>query len=222
MKKLILSLAMLTATIAFAQKKEIANAVKAVDSGDLTTANSELSKAEGMFGEKTYLLEPSVLEQYYYAKGLSLLKSGKSTEGAEYLAKINTLGSEDIYSGKDADKNKVYFVGKELADKFGNGISPLHAERQKVRPSGSCQPDQCRRGITSNDPNFSRHRKVGAQGTQFRVGGPGLGLEILVDLGLSGAHLEHCLLEGQRNFQGVDQFECGKRRYSCCNLRGRE
>ena len=44
MKKLILSLAMLTATIAFAQKKEIANAVKAVDSGDLTTANSELSK----------------------------------------------------------------------------------------------------------------------------------------------------------------------------------
>ena len=110
MKKLILSLAMLTATIAFAQKKEIANAVKAVDSGDLTTANSELLKAEGMFGEKTYLLEPSVLEQYYYAKGLSLLKSGKSTEGAEYLAKINTLGSEDIYSGKDADKNKVYFA----------------------------------------------------------------------------------------------------------------
>ena len=132
MKKLILSLAMLTATIAFAQKKEIANAVKAVDSGDLTTANSELSKAEGMFGEKTYLLEPSVLEQYYYAKGLSLLKSGKSTEGAEYLAKINTLGSEDIYSGKDADKNKVYFVGKESADKFGNGIS---LKQEKYAPS---------------------------------------------------------------------------------------
>ena len=132
MKKLILSLAMLTATIAFAQKKEIANAVKAVDSGDLTTANSELSKAEGMFGEKTYLLEPSVLEQYYYAKGLSLLKSGKSTEGAEYLAKINTLGSEDIYSGKDADKNKVYFVGKEASEKFGNGIS---LKQEKFTPS---------------------------------------------------------------------------------------
>ena len=28
------------------------------------------------------------------------------------------------------------------------------------------------------------------------MGGPGLGPEILVDLGLSGAHLEHCLLEG--------------------------
>ena len=61
MKKLILSLAMLTFIIAFEKKKEIANAVKAVDSGDLTTANSELLKAEGMFGEKRYLLEPSVL-----------------------------------------------------------------------------------------------------------------------------------------------------------------
>lgn len=132
MKKLILSLAMLSATIAFAQKKEIANAVKAVDSGDLSTANSEISKAEGMFGEKTYLLEPSVLEQYYYAKGLSLLKAGKNTEGAEYLAKISTIGNEEIYTGKDADKNKVYFVGKAAADKWGSGLS---LKQEKYSPS---------------------------------------------------------------------------------------
>lgn len=132
MKKLILSLAMLSATMIFAQKKEIANAVKAVDSGDLSTANSEIAKAESMFGEKTYLLEPSVLEQYYYAKGLSLIKAGKNTEGAEYLAKISTLGNEEIYTGKDADKNKVYFVGKTAAEKWGNGLS---LKQEKYSPS---------------------------------------------------------------------------------------
>lgn len=123
MKRLILSLAVLSVAFINAQKKEIANAVKAVDSGDLATANSEISKAEGIFGDKTYLLEPSLLEQYYYAKGFSLLKAGKNTEGAEYLAKIANLGKEQIYTGKDAEKNKVYFVGKEDADKFGAGLS---------------------------------------------------------------------------------------------------
>ena len=123
MKRLILSLAVLSVALVSAQKKEIANAVKAVDSGDLTTANSEISKAEGIFGEKTYLLEPAVLEQYYYAKGFALLKAGKNTEGAEYLAKIATLGKDAIYTGKDAEKNKVYFVGKDAADQFGAGLS---------------------------------------------------------------------------------------------------
>ena len=132
MKRLILSLAVLSVAFINAQKKEIANAVKAVDSGDLATANSEISKAEGIFGDKTYLLEPSVLEQYYYAKGLSLLKSGKNTEGAEYLAKIANLGTEQIFTGKDADKNKVYFVGKEAADKFGAGIT---LKQDKFSPS---------------------------------------------------------------------------------------
>mgnify|MGYP003605129471 FL=1 len=132
MKRLILSLAVLSVALVSAQKKEIANAVKAVDSGDLATANSEISKAEGIFGEKTYLLEPSVLEQYYYAKGLALLKSGKNTEGAEYLSKIATLGKDAIFTGKDAEKNKVYFVGKEAADKFGAGLS---LKQDKYSPS---------------------------------------------------------------------------------------
>lgn len=132
MKRLILSLAVLSVALMNAQKKEIANAVKAVDSGDLTTANSEISKAEGIFGEKTYLLEPSLLEQYYYAKGLSLLKAGKNIEGAEYLAKINNLASEAIFTGKDTEKNKVYFVGKEAADKLGNGLS---LKQEKYNPA---------------------------------------------------------------------------------------
>lgn len=132
MKRLILSLAVLSVALMNAQKKEIANAVKAVDSGDLTTANTEISKAEGIFGDKTYLLEPSVLEQYYYAKGLSLLKAGKNIEGAEYLAKISSLGSENIFTGKDAEKNKVYFVGKEVADKSGSGLS---LKQEKYSPA---------------------------------------------------------------------------------------
>lgn len=119
MKKIFLSAAMLTVALAFGQKKEIAAAVKAIDAGDVATTNAQLAQAESTMGNKTYLLEPAVLEQYYYAKGLALLKSGKTAQGASYLAKINDLSKNKIYVGKDSSKNKVYYVGKTAADESG-------------------------------------------------------------------------------------------------------
>lgn len=119
MKKIFLSLALLSIAFAGAQKKEIAAAVKAIDAGDTATTNAQIAAAEAAMGGKTYLLEPAVLEQYYYAKGLSLLKAGKNAEGASYLAKMSDLGKAKIYTGKDSSKNKVYYVGKEEADKSG-------------------------------------------------------------------------------------------------------
>lgn len=123
MKKIVLSITLISASIVFGQKKEIANAVKAVEAGDNNTATSEVAKAEAIIGDKTYLLEPSLQEQLYYAKGLALLKSGKVTEGATILAKITDLGKQSIFTGKNADKNKVYFVGKTEAEKLGAGLS---------------------------------------------------------------------------------------------------
>ncbi|MDY3352170.1 hypothetical protein PG357_09295 [Riemerella anatipestifer] len=126
MKKVILSIAVFSTTLAFSQKKEIQNAFKAIESGDIAATNAELSKAEVLIGSKSYLVEPSLLEQYYYSKGVSLIKSGKTTEGATWLGKIGDLSKSKIYTGKDADKNKVYFVGKEAADT--SGISGLKEE----------------------------------------------------------------------------------------------
>ena len=119
MKKIFLSIALVSATFAFAQKKEIAAAVKAIDAGDVAATNSQIAAAEAVMGGKTYLVEPAVLEQYYYAKGLALLKSGKNAEGATYLAKMSDLGKNKIYTGKDSEKHKVYFVGKAAADQSG-------------------------------------------------------------------------------------------------------
>ena len=110
MKKIFFSIALVSATVAFAQKKEIAAAVKAIDAGDVAATNSQIAAAEAVMGGKTYMVEPAVLEQYYYAKGLALLKSGKNAEGAAYLAKMSELGKEKIYTGKDSSKNKVYYV----------------------------------------------------------------------------------------------------------------
>ncbi|MRN05229.1 tetratricopeptide repeat protein [Riemerella anatipestifer] len=126
MKKVILSIAVFSTTLAFSQKKEIQNAFKAIESGDIATTNAELSKAEVLIGSKSYLVEPSLLEQYYYSKGVSLIKSGKTTEGATWLGKIGDLSKSKIYTGKDADKNKVYFVGKEAAET--SGIAGLKEE----------------------------------------------------------------------------------------------
>lgn len=119
MKKIILSLALVSTTLAFSQKKEIAAAAKAIEAGDVATANAQISAAESAMAGKTFLVEPSVLEQYYYAKGLSLIKAGKNAEGATFLAKMSDLGKNKIYTGKDASKNKVYYVGKTEADKSG-------------------------------------------------------------------------------------------------------
>lgn len=126
MKKIILTAAVLAFSFSLAQKKEIANAFKAIESGDVATANSQISAAEASLGGKTYLLEPSVLEQYYYAKGIALLKAGKTSEGAEILAKISELGKAKIYTGKNSEKQKVYFVGKSEAD--ASGVTGLKEE----------------------------------------------------------------------------------------------
>ena len=126
MKKIILSAAVLAFGFSFAQKKEVVNAYKAIESGDLTTANAQISAAEAILGDKTYLLEPEVLEQYLYTKGIALVKAGKTSEGAEVLAKISELGKSKIYTGKNAEKQKVYYVGKAAAD--ASGISGLKEE----------------------------------------------------------------------------------------------
>ena len=126
MKRIVLSLAVVATTFAYGQKKEIAVAYKAIDAGDVSTAKAQVAAAEAIFGNKTYLLEPEVLEQYYYAKGLGLLKSGNAAEGAIYLAKISDLGKNKIYTGKDSSKTRVYYVGKVAAD--ASGITGLKEE----------------------------------------------------------------------------------------------
>lgn len=126
MKKIFLSIALASTTLAFAQKKEIAAAVKAIDAGDIAATNAQIAAAEATMGGKTFMVEPAVLEQYYYAKGMALLKAGKNAEGAAYLAKMSDLGKNKIYTGKDSSKNKVYFVGKAAADQ--SGITGLKEE----------------------------------------------------------------------------------------------
>lgn len=135
MKKIILSVALLAVGFSFAQKKEIAAAYKAIEANDNATANAQISAADAILGGKTYLLEPAILEQYYYAKGLGLLNSGKISEGAEVLAKISELGKSKIYTGKNAEKQKVYYVGKTAAD--ASGISGLKEENYVPTTTGA-------------------------------------------------------------------------------------
>ena len=135
MKKIILSAAVIAFGFSFAQKKEIAAAYKAIEANDNGTANTQISAADAVLGGKTFLLEPSVLEQYYYAKGLGLLNSGKVSDGAAILAKISELGKAKIYTGKNADKQKVYYVGKTAAD--ASGISGLKEETYVPTTTGA-------------------------------------------------------------------------------------
>ena len=118
MRKVILSLAIIATSLAFAQKKEISAAVKSVDTGDAAGALAKISEAEAAFGNDTTVLEPSLLEKYYYAKGLALFRTGKVQQGAELLGKIGELGKSKIYVGKNG-KQKLYFVGMDAAKQSG-------------------------------------------------------------------------------------------------------
>ena len=126
MKKIILSAAVIAFGFSFGQKKEISAAFKAIEANDTATANTQIGAADAILGGKTYLLEPTILEQYYYAKGLGLLNTGKVSEGAEVLANITALGKSKIYVGKNAEKQKVYYVGKQAAD--ASGVANLKEE----------------------------------------------------------------------------------------------
>lgn len=133
MKKIILSITVVASAIVFGQKKEINAAFKAIEAGDNATAISKLNEAENILSGKTYLLEPSLLEHYYYAKGISLIKGGKIAEGAEFLSKINDI--KKVYTGKNSNKERVYYVGKEAAD--ASGVEGL--KETTYQPSLSAQ-----------------------------------------------------------------------------------
>ncbi|SNV33843.1 Uncharacterised protein [Chryseobacterium taklimakanense] len=106
-----LSLAMVSVTFAFAQKKEINAAFKAIEAGDVAAAKTQVSAAEAVIGANTSSVDPALLEKLYYAKGIALLKSGNIGEGASTLAKINGL--------------KTSKFTPTLAGKIGGTISPI-------------------------------------------------------------------------------------------------
>lgn len=137
MKKIILSVALFSATLSFAQQKEVKKAFIALEGNDFALANTNIQAADALLGDKTYLLEPAILEQYYLTKGIGLLKAGKTQEGVALLGKIADLGKTKIFKGKNADKKKVYFVGKAAADASGisglKEISFTPAHQDKIR-----------------------------------------------------------------------------------------
>lgn len=167
MKKMILSVALVSMTFAFAQKKEVSAAFKAIEAGDLSTANQMIAQADGLLGGKIYLLEPNIQEQYYYTKGIALIKSGKAVEGAAELAKITDLGKNKIYAGKDG-KTKVYISGKAAAD--ASGISGLKEEAYVPQLSNQilAQVNPLIQKSNQEAMNANQEKKYDVAGPKFR------------------------------------------------------
>ena len=107
MKKIVLSVLVLAFSFSFAQKKEIQAAFKALEGGETTVAKTKINEASSLLGGKTHLLDPETLEQYYFVKGLELMTAGQTSEGATMLSKISEMARQKVYTGKDAEKNKV-------------------------------------------------------------------------------------------------------------------
>jgi len=122
MRKILLNFVMLSSVLVFAQRKELQTAVKAVQEENLSEVYSKISAVDDILQGKIYYLKPAMQEQYYYAKGLALLKDGKVDDGISFLNKMLDLQENNIYSGKDNNRKKVYFVGSEDVNKYGEGL----------------------------------------------------------------------------------------------------
>lgn len=94
MKKSVFTILLATATVAFGQKREINAAFKAVESGDYNAAKTQVAAAESAVNANPGKADAALLEKLYYAKGLSLLKTGNIFEGAAVLSKIPDLKTE--------------------------------------------------------------------------------------------------------------------------------
>lgn len=179
MKKIVLGIAFLAAGLISAQKKEIQTAFKAIESNDTATATAEINKAENLLGGKLYLLEPVILEQYYYTKGVTLIKAGKTAEGAEYLGKIADL--KTVYTGRDAQKNKVYFANKSAADQSGiQGLKPENYEIKTstkvatlVNPLLKTAGDEAYKAYQNKDYKQAAHKYLEVANLLKAVGGEG-------------------------------------------------
>lgn len=126
MKKIILSAAILSMSLAFAQEKEVKAASDAIAAKDMKTAQAQIAAAESKMNGNVAMLEPEYQEQYYFAKGALSLQSGNTNDAAMMIAKIAEMGKSKIYSGKNSNKEKVYFIGKAAAD--ASGITGLKEE----------------------------------------------------------------------------------------------
>jgi len=122
MRKILLNLAMVSSVLLFAQRRELRAAVAAVQEENMSEVYSKISAVDDILQGKTYYLKPTMQEQYYYAKGLALIKDGKVNEGVGFLNKMFDLQENIIYYGKDTNRKKVYFVGSEYANKYGEGL----------------------------------------------------------------------------------------------------
>jgi ribosome biogenesis protein Nip4 len=71
-------------------------------------------------------------------------KLRKISEGAEVLANISALGKSKIYVGKNAEKQKVYYVGKQAAD--ASGVANLKEE--------TYTPYTCRKSWSKDQSTF--------------------------------------------------------------------
>ena len=65
MKKIVLGISLLAVSLASAQKKEINNALKAVESNDIATTNNELFKAENLLENKFYKSNIFIIKEYW-------------------------------------------------------------------------------------------------------------------------------------------------------------
>src|SRR5690554_1711204 len=145
--------------------------------------------------------------------GYNLLNQSSISRHGTTCQKHVTRGSRE-HAARDTAQNQS-----------GYCVLSLNAERDEVCSSAPRDSNQRCGRITANDPNFSCHCQVCADGTQFCVGSLCFGFTIPVELGLRGSHFQHGLLERMRDFESVYKLKFRRRGYLrrglCCRKRHR-
>jgi tetratricopeptide (TPR) repeat protein len=109
-KYFIMSLAVMMASVSFAQKKEIKEAEKAIKSNNYATAKSELAAAESLLSA----MDDKTKAKFYFLKGQAFYANGtasdedvtKALESFKMLNDVETASGKQVYS-LEADQMKI-------------------------------------------------------------------------------------------------------------------
>ncbi len=201
----IVVLFLMVSALMYAQKSEISNALKQIESKNYKGALITLQSVKK--GYDFSALTTDEKKDYYYSLGTANLENGNVLEAAKAYVEVNKLESMPTYWVKDkSTKEKKYFTNKEEAETFANEVSGNVKELPPVSTYSAqinlALNNQLQAAVEKGN-NFYNNKDYESASTQYEEG-----YYIMEALNLDG---EQYLYNGAISAYQGDDFQKAKR-----------
>jgi len=118
MKRIIVSIGLLVFSFTFSQEAEIKAVSKSAESENWAEVKQNVEKASALVEANKSKIDPELLADYYYAKGMAEIKDNNISAASQSFSELSVYDSQITYSIKNKDtKEKLFFTDKSEAEK---------------------------------------------------------------------------------------------------------